>query len=408
MLFCKSPPTQTKTVRAKAEQKKPSVHLGKAMKKRKIKFRFRKIAAVLLPLLIGAACGAIISLSLIGRKEAGGDGGILSFALLLGGMYAGILIHLIIHEAGHLLFGLMTGYTFSSFRIGSIMLQRENGRMAVRRFSIAGTAGQCLMAPPDMKNGAIPVRLFNLGGSIMNLLASLVFLAAAVLLSDFWFVRTLFLLFALTGAALGLMNGIPMRLGLIENDGYNAVSVSKNPEAMRAFWLQLKVNDRQSRGDRLKDMPEAWFVMPSDESMKNTIVAAIGVLCANRLLDEGRFEEARARISELLTKQNGVSGLHRSLLVCDQAYIALTGQAAHTLPSEISAPSQKKVMKAMKNFPSVIRTEYALALLSEKNFEKAEKIKAQFEKIAVTYPYSGDIESERALMERASAAADSK
>ena len=60
---------------------------------------------------------------------------------------------------------------------------------------------------------------------------------------------------------------------------------------------------------------------------------------------------------------------------------------------------QKKFMKAMKRFPSVLRTQYVLALLFEKDTAKAETIKGEFEKVAKTYPYSQDIESERDLME---------
>ena len=52
----------------------------------------------------------------------------------------------------------------------------------------------------------------------------------------------------------------------------------------------------------------------------------------------------------------------------------------------------------MKSFPSVLRTRYALALLYEGDTAKAEKIKAQFEKNAKTYPYSHEIDFERYLM----------
>lgn len=63
--------------------------------------------------------------------------------------------------------------------------------------------------------------------------------------------------------------------------------------------------------------------------------------------------------------------------------------------------TQKKFMKSMKNFPSVLRTEYAYALLCENDTAKAEHIKAKFEKCAKTYPYPNDIQSERELMEMA-------
>ena len=52
----------------------------------------------------------------------------------------------------------------------------------------------------------------------------------------------------------------------------------------------------------------------------------------------------------------------------------------------------------MKRFPSVLRTQYVLALLSEKDVAKAETIKNEFEKVSKTYPYAQDIESEKNLM----------
>lgn len=53
----------------------------------------------------------------------------------------------------------------------------------------------------------------------------------------------------------------------------------------------------------------------------------------------------------------------------------------------------------MRNFPSVIRTKYAFALLYENNLVKADTLKTQFEKFAKTYSYTSDIESERELIQ---------
>ena len=62
---------------------------------------------------------------------------------------------------------------------------------------------------------------------------------------------------------------------------------------------------------------------------------------------------------------------------------------------------QKKFMKLMQRFPSVIRTEYTLALLFENNREKAELLLKKFEKSAASYPYAQEIESEYSLMKLA-------
>ena len=131
---------------------------------------------VLVYLLIGATCGVLIMEYWDRAEEAGMPfiGQILSVVLLIAGMYAALVLQIIIHEAGHLVFGLLTGYRFSSFRIFNLMLVKESGRLRLRKLNIAGTGGQCLMCPPDLVNGTMPFMLYNFGGAIMNILASLV------------------------------------------------------------------------------------------------------------------------------------------------------------------------------------------------------------------------------------------
>ena len=46
-----------------------------------------------------------------------------------------------------------------------------------------------------------------------------------------------------------------------------------------------------------------------------------------------------------------------------------------------------------------MRTEYAYALLHEKDKSKAEKLRQQFEKMAKKYPYPNDINGESEFME---------
>ena len=71
-----------------------------------------------------------------------------SFALLFCAIVVMLImffIHIIIHEGGHLIFGWFSGYQFSSFRVGNIILVNNNGKLHLKKFSIPGTAGQCLM-----------------------------------------------------------------------------------------------------------------------------------------------------------------------------------------------------------------------------------------------------------------------
>ena len=352
---------------------------------------------------VGAICG-IFMVDFIDQRAAEGAsvmGERFMLLVLLLGLYVSYYLHICIHEAGHLVFGLRSGYRFSSFRIGSIIWLKENGKIVRRKYSLAGTGGQCLMAPPDMKNGKIPVVLYNLGGCILNLLTSAVASVAYLLIPRGTMLSVLLLMFVLMGVISALTNGIPLRLGTVDNDGYNACALGKNPEAMRAFWLQLKVNEQVTKGVRLKDMPEEWFTLPADDAMKNSMVATQGVLVSNRLMDQHDFEEADRLMAHLLEIDSGIIGLHRGLMICDRMYLELIRDNRKETLDGMRTKEQLRLMKAMRSFPSVVRTEYVYALLGSKDAVKAQAALTLFTRIEKTYPYPGDIRSGRELMETA-------
>lgn len=358
--------------------------------------------------LIGAVCG-VLMVHFAEQNTTEGSSlweELLPLVVLFVGMFVGMYLQLIIHEAGHLVFGLLSGYQFSSFRIGSFMLLKENDKFVIKKITLAGTGGQCLMVPPPMRDGRIPVILFNLGGSLMNLIVSAIFLIVYLLIPSGTILSFICLIMVLIGVAIALMNGIPLRLGTVDNDGYNALSLGKNPDAMRAFWLQLKVNEQIAKGVRLKDMPDEWFTVPADEAMRNSMVAAQGVFATNRLMDQQRFEEADQLIAHLLQIDSGIVGLHRSLMICDRMYCEMISNNRKEILDEMLTKEQTNFMKAMKKFPSVIRTEYVYSLLVLKDVDKAKEARASFEKAAKTYPYPSDIQSERELIEIADNLAD--
>ena len=89
---------------------------------------------------------------------------LVGFIILLISIYALSFLFIIIHEAGHLVMGLLTGYKYLSFRVGSIVLQKTEQGMKFKKYSIAGTGGQCLMIPPDMENPEdVPYFWYNFG-----------------------------------------------------------------------------------------------------------------------------------------------------------------------------------------------------------------------------------------------------
>lgn len=346
-------------------------------------------------MLIGAVCGVLMMEYVTASPSMPFENTALSLILLFALLYLLIFVHIAVHELGHLVFGLLSGYSFSSYRIGSLMFLQENKKLRVRFLSISGTGGQCLMIPPEGDAKSCPVLLYNLGGSLFNLIFAL--LPTLLCLLDIAsFAQTVILMNAFIGAALGLVNGIPLKLGPVDNDGANALSLGKNPDAKRAFVLQLRINAGIAGGVRLKDMPDEWFELCADNSKTNVLSGSMNVFACNRLMDKCDIPAAEKAIESTLYGGAAILGLHRNLLVCDLILCRLI-QKKEYLP--LLTKEQKKFMKAMKSFPSVIRTEYAIACAGEKDIKKAQKIRAIFEKRAKSYPYPCEIQGERELMD---------
>ncbi|MDE6412613.1 MAG: M50 family metallopeptidase, partial [Eubacterium sp.] len=184
-------------------------------------------------------------------------------------MYISLFIQIIIHEAGHLIFGLLTGYKFRSFRIFNLMFIKEAERIRLKKLSLAGTAGQCLMAPPDMQNGKMPVILYNLGGVITNIITGLAFFSLYCISASIPLLADAMIISSVLAFIFAISNGIPLKTQTINNDGHNTLELLCNENAKQAFFTQMKIAEKNAENIRLKDMPEEWFTLQNDEAIKS-------------------------------------------------------------------------------------------------------------------------------------------
>ncbi len=339
-------------------------------------------------LLIGVLLGSVL------EKEAFEEFGRIFLPAILFFIIS-YFLHIIVHEGGHMVFGLATGYRFVSFRVGSLMWEKKkDGQIRFSRFSLAGTGGQCLMAPPAYNDGHYPYRLYNLGGGLANFILSGI--CGLLLLLNLGEMTELYLaMMMVSGIVLGAMNLIPVKK--VNNDGSNLVEIGKSEAARKAFWLQMRVNEEIARGVRMKDMPEEWFAR-LEENRKNIMVTSVDVLCCNRLMDQMALDEAKEKMLALL-HENYLAGVYKNLLIFELSFLELLEGKAAEYTEETNQRQIAAFAKAMKNFPSILRWQYAKALLFDKNRDEAEKIKAAFDKMSKSYPHPCEIEGEKELMQ---------
>ena len=321
-------------------------------------------------------------------------------AYVLAASFAFFVMHMILaillHEAGHCVAGLLSGYTLTSFRAGPFMLIDTGSGFRIRKLHLQGTAGQCIRATPDMKDGNIPFVFYNLGGALMNLIAAAVSLLICVHASS-GMVRLFFAASLLIELLIGLTNGIPLVSGGVNNDGMNIVEMSRDPRAVRAFWIQLKVNQQLARNVRTSEMPGEWFELPSEEEMGNTLCATLAALKNDRLMDRRDYAGSLDLVNSLLDGDNALMLLHRNMLECDRITASLL-LGNNSYASKMTDPDFSRFLISMKNYPSVLRTQYVYELLYTRNRAKAEEIRNQFGKVALSHPYECEITAEREKM----------
>ena len=366
------------------------------MKKKK---NYGDIAAKIIMLLTGAVCGIFIifTMNFFGTLVKGPAAFLLMFAEAMIIMYIASFVQTIIHESGHLIFGLITGYKFVSFRIGHFMFIKEKGRLKIKLYNVVGTAGQCLMMPPQW-NEKIPYRLYNLGGCIMNAATALFALAAYFAAGAEGFFALCMAMLAVMGLSMALTNGIPMRVGGISNDGMNAALLGKKENTLRAFWLQLYVNGLIAKGERYRNMPREWFRLPEGEELSDPICCAMGVMLYNFCFDMHEFDEAEQTINYMLNAP-GLLDVEKNELLCELLFLRVLRGAPKEEIDSLLTPKLDKYIKATANYVSRRRLAYAYQLLYLKNYSTAQKCLEVFERTTATYPYSAETENEREIIE---------
>ena len=352
---------------------------------------WKTIGVTLLAALGGAALGFWI-MSQAGQLGIWGVAGGLVLLVLA------YILQVVVHEGGHLVCGLLTGYRALSFRIGRVLLAKLDGRWKLRAYHIPGTGGQCLMAPPAQERP--PYRLYHLGGGLANLVLALLALPV-LLLSASPMLRVFAGALVLIGVWIAGSNLIPMKMGGLANDGYNAKNLGRDPLALQCSCVQLWIVEALQEGYSLADMPEEWFALPKEADLQNSLIMGTAIQRASRLMARGELEEADRTIRELLSGRYELLGLHRLELICEEIYCALVLGRVREAERLFTPEVRRYCGQTRKYCPGRVRQAYAWALLAEKDAEKARLLRADFEKTAARYPYSGELTGERRLLDRA-------
>ena len=308
------------------------------------------------------------------------------------------ILHIILHEGGHLVAGLLTGYRFVSFRFLNFTLINKDGRLQWRNFELAGTGGQCLMAPPDKPLEQIDTRWYNAGGVLANILIVLLSLVLVWAFDLPHWLNELLIIMAFIGIVTALTNGIPMKLGGVANDGYNLLQMEKDLPGKQSFCNILDINARSQEGETYSKMPERLFALPQPIDWKNSMHVGSVLSAATRLLALHQWEDAYQLLTEALNHKDEYMMLYQQetenmmIQACiltgrdDEAQLHYTQEVQKHISQHASTQSDKQF------------TSMAIALVLDNDRPKAEKILHNLEANRDKYIHQSDVAMSLDLM----------
>lgn len=322
---------------------------------------------------------------------------IITLVIATAAIFVAIVVNTLFHELGHLIFGLLTGYRFLSFRIFNLMLIRENGVLRFKKHAMPGTLGQCLMAPPAYQGRNFPFMLYNLGGILFGGIVSLALVIVALIVEMHMTLQFFCLMAGWIGLVLNFVNAIPQSGKKAMNDGTNTHYAKHSLAAKTALWNQLQYVSLHAKGFRAKEMPDTLFSVPPTEELNNPLTVWQGLAAVERALDLHEFDRAKEIATHLFNNAVVEIPLYRAAIVSEMLYLELV--------TDLDADRVDDLYHMMKLFAPILkksvsthRVLFAYHLLRRKDERLANAAASAFYESIGRHPFRTDIEFEGDLI----------
>ena len=314
---------------------------------------------------------------------------------LLVGFVLTLPLQLIIHELGHLVFGLSSGYRFVSFRVFSLAFYKKDGKLRFGRYRVPGTIGQCLLIP-SKDDDSMPYRALLLGGVLFNGIATILFVIPFVLCYSISFLRFFSLGMIFWGIAFAIGNGIPQKSGAAANDGYHAKILPTDNTARSVFFNQLRISAAMTEGKRLAEMPKEWFNLPKDAAL-DPLSASLAIMEAEREMDLARLDAAEEILIDLANRGEDLPEPILSGILSELLYLEMVGKHRRDVIETLRF-ALDRYFKVMQNSFTYLRIEISYHYLFTGDINQIQRLEKKFEKLKKHFPFTGEVAREELLI----------
>lgn len=293
-------------------------------------------------------------------------------------LYASILIH----ELGHLLGALASGFKLNFLTVMRFALIQQQGKLRLRRMQKLSAGGLTSTVPTSCHNLRQKLMILIAGGPIASFslfLLGLVFLPFPTLVSQN---PLLLVLVSLAGLNLylAIANSLPLKVGFYTTDGYILSALVRNTVEGQRFLAMYEYLASVAQGVRPKEL-SAELVERSLAQPEQSMHHGYGLIMAYyKALDQADINQAGTFLDDALAIKDYMPDFIRSSLFMEAAYFEAFHRHSATTAQEWFDQVQEFVF--LKPYTQR-RVEGAIALAQGKLKEAKIKAKAGLDMICV-------------------------
>lgn len=299
---------------------------------------------------------------------------------------ASIFIQIFLHELGHSLAAIFSGYDFIFFRLGSFAFVKKNGKLKIAKFEIPGTGGQALFAPKGKAYENFSYKLYMYAGIIINLFFSI--LAFIIMyFNKNYFLDQFSYFFASVGIYIFLTNGLKIDAE-ISNDVMQVKLLDKYEEYRIFIKYNLKIARLLVDGKEIKDMDqdEVDFILSCDNQF-----AEIGILKGDYYSQNLDLDKAKEEYEKALDKEILSDRLQKQALINEIIYLSIIKKDQANYEKYFSKEFEFFLDNFLLKLVNGYYTKYAKLLLIDKDEKAAEKLKTQYIRFRKNYIFESEI-----------------
>ncbi|MBR4178788.1 MAG: hypothetical protein IKR57_05540 [Bacilli bacterium] len=295
------------------------------------------------------------------------------------------IVSILIHELGHLLFGLRANLEFVSFNVLNFTITKENKKLVIKKVpNINGVSGYCNMAFDDkVKYNSKEVISYFFGGIFFNMIMVIIFACILPLTKDYLYL--ICLLVISVNVYLAFYNMIPIvhKNGL-RSDMKQVLLYVNASEFTKIYGKISKIQSYINDGKKLKDIDASLVYMPN--VIDNSTNLQMAFIYIDYLMECNRFDDVIKKVKYVREKAKDIMSFSDENLLKMQLILALYNKnKLNDIAFEWDNDFNKYIRATEGSSPIGIAVEYMYYRLIRNENDKCERCLYKIDKLKKYY-----------------------